>query len=107
MSGSNINDSQNILKFYTEILGKVSKRYHLHISEARPKRKYKDSEHKKFLINGLVPLIHLLNTTTRMSFEILFVTLIGAIVFAFSSGIQCLDENEKSAKCSGSCIQLR
>ena len=52
------------------------------------------------------PLIHLLNTTTRMLFEILFVMLIGAIVFLFALGIQCMHESEKTAKYSGSCIQL-
>ena len=54
----------------------------------------------------VVPLIymHLLNTTTRIPFEILFVMLIGATVIRF--GIQCLHENEKTAKCSGSCIQI-
>ena len=55
----------------------------------------------------LVVLIHLLNTTTRMPFEILFVMLIGAIVFPFALGIQRLHENEKPAKYSGDCIQLR
>ena len=39
--------------------------------------------------------IHLLNTTTRMLFEIWFVMLIGIIVFPFALGIQCLHENEK------------
>ena len=49
---------------------------------------------------------HLLNKTTRMPFEILLVMLIGAIVFPFALGIHCLHENEKTAKYSGSCIQL-
>ena len=44
--------------------------------------------------------------TTRIPFEILFVVLIGAIVFPFALGIQYLHENEKTAKYSGSCIQL-
>ena len=44
------------------------------------------------------PVIQLLNTTTRMLFEILFVMLIGAIVFPFALGIQCLHENEKNRK---------
>ena len=54
-----------------------------------------------------VPLIHLLNTTTRIPFEVLFATLIEAIVFLFALGIQCLDENETTAKCSAICMQLR
>ena len=33
--------------------------------------------------------------------------LIEAIVFPFALGIQCSNENEKTAKDSGSCIQLR
>ena len=53
-------------------------------------------------IELLVPLIHLLNSTTRMPFEILFVMLIGTIVFPFALGIQCLHEIEKADKCSGS-----
>ena len=36
----------------------------------------------------------------------LFVMLIGAIVFPFALGIQCLPENEKTTKYSGSYIQL-
>ena len=51
-------------------------------------------------------LVHLLNTTTRMPFKILFVMLIGLIVFAFDLEVQCLHENEITAKYSGSCIQL-
>ena len=54
----------------------------------------------------LVPVIHLLNTTTRMPFEMLFVMLIGATFFTFTLGIQCLYENEITAKCSGRCAQL-
>ena len=54
----------------------------------------------------LVPLIHLLNTSTRMPFEILFVMLIEAIVILFAFGVQCLHENENTAKCSCRCIQL-
>ena len=50
--------------------------------------------------------MRLLNTTTRMPFKILFVMLIGAIVFQFALGIQSLHENEKTAKYSGSWIQL-
>ena len=53
-----------------------------------------------------LPFIHLLNTTTRIPFEIVFVALIGAIVFPFASGTRCLHENEKTAKYSGSCIRL-
>ena len=53
-----------------------------------------------------VPFIHQLNTTTRMPFEILFVMLIEAIVSPFALGVQCLHENEKTAKCPSSCIQL-
>ena len=53
---------------------------------------------KEFNFNGPVPLIHLLNTTTRMLFEILFVMLIGAIDFPFTLGIQCLHGNEKNRK---------
>ena len=53
-----------------------------------------------------LPLIQLLNTATRMPFETLFVMLIGAIVFPFALGIQCLHENENTARYSSSCIQL-
>ena len=53
-----------------------------------------------------VLFIHLLNITIRVPFEILFVLLIGAIVFTFALGIQCLHENVKTAKYSGSCIQV-
>ena len=45
-----------------------------------------------------VPLIHQLNTTTRMLFEILFVMLIEAIVILFALGVHCLHENEKNNK---------
>ena len=41
-----------------------------------------------------------------MPFEIMFVMLIGAIVSPFALAIQCLHENENTAKSSGSCIQL-
>ena len=61
---------------------------------------------RSHLVHNSRLLIYLLNTTTRMLFEMLFVMLIGAIVFPFALGIQCLHENEKTAKCSGSCIQL-
>ena len=40
-------------------------------------------------------LIHLLNTPTRMPFEILFGMLMGAIIFPLALGIQWLHENEK------------
>ena len=56
--------------------------------------------------NGQFPSIHLLNKTTRLTFGILFVMLIGAIVFPFAFGIQCVNENEKIGKCSGSCVRL-
>ena len=36
-----------------------------------------------------------------------FVMLFGGIVFPFALGIQCLHENEKTAKRSGCCIQLK
>ena len=41
-----------------------------------------------------------------MLFEIMHKMLIGAVVFPSALGIQCLYENEKTAKYSGSCIQL-
>ena len=47
------------------------------------------------ILQWTVPVIHLLNTSTRMPFEILFVMLIRAIIFPFILGIQCLHENEK------------
>ena len=43
-------------------------------------------------------LIHQLNTTTRIPFEISFVMLIGKIVFPSALGIQCLHENEKKLR---------
>ena len=52
----------------------------------------------KALFQWPAPLVHLLNATTKMRFEILFVMLVGAIVFPFSFGIQCLHENEKTRK---------
>ena len=51
-------------------------------------------------------LIHLLNTTTRMPFEILFVMLIRATVSLFALGIQCLHNNARAPKYFGCCIQL-
>lgn len=50
---------------------------------------------------------HLVKTATRVPFQILFVMLVGAIVFPFPLSIQCLHENENTAKyrCSGSFIQ--
>ena len=54
----------------------------------------------------LAPLIDLLNTTTRMLFEILFVMLIRAIVFPRALGIKCFHENENTPKYSCSCTQL-
>ena len=45
-----------------------------------------------------VPIILLLNITTRMPFEILFVMLIGAVAFPFALGIQRLHENEITCK---------
>ena len=57
-------------------------------------------------IGWLVLLIHLLNSTARMPFDILLVMLIGANVFPLALGIQCLYENKKTVKCCGSCIQL-
>ena len=40
------------------------------------------------------------------AFRNLFAVLIGATVFPFALGIQCLHENEKTAKYSGSCIPV-
>ena len=54
----------------------------------------------------LVLLTHLLNTTTGMPYEMLFVMLIGAIVFPFALGIQRLYKNEMTTHCSCSCIHL-
>ena len=51
-----------------------------------------------------VPLIYLLNTTTRLPFEILFVTLIRAMAFPFDLEIQYLHDFEIIAKCSTNCI---
>ena len=41
-------------------------------------------------------LIHLLNRTVRMPFEILFVMLIRTIDFPFALGIQSMHENAKN-----------
>ena len=48
----------------------------------------------------LVAFIHLLNTTTRMPSEILFVMLIKAVVFPFALEIRLLHENEKKTQSS-------
>ena len=64
------------------------------------------SENLCFKTQWPVSLIHLLNTTTRTPFEILFAMLMAAIVFPFALWIPCLHKNEKTAKYSGSCIQL-
>ena len=52
------------------------------------------------------PYTHVLNKTTRMPFEILFVTLVGATAFPPVLGVQCLHESEKTTTYSSRCIQL-
>ena len=41
-----------------------------------------------------------------MLFEVLHEMIIGAVVFPYALGIQCLYENEKTATNFGSCIQM-
>ena len=61
----------------------------------------------KFLISGRFPLYTYWIQLQECLSKSYFVILIGATIFPLALEVQRLHENEKSAKYSGSCFQLR
>ena len=103
---------QHAINYYGKLLRVVFVRSHWSVWKVSERRHnfswatiFGPDASRQLELQWPIPVVHQLNTTTRMPFEILFVMLMREIVSPFTLGIQCLHENEKTAKYSGSCIQ--